>query len=210
MTTAFGPDDFREATNVPRETVARLELFAALLVKWQRAISLVSPASLPDLWRRHFLDSAQLLPLVPEGAGRWLDVGSGPGFPGLILAILGAREVHLVESDQRKSAFQREAARLTATDNVVFHVKRIEEVRAEDLGGWPDVITARALATPDRVLSWTGHLAGPATVYLLPTGRSGQEALTKGAESRNIQIEELPSRSDPDSRILRIRGISRD
>ncbi len=210
MTAAFGPSDFVRATNVSRETLARLETFAALLEKWQRAINLVSPATLPDLWRRHFLDSAQLLPLAPANAALWVDVGSGPGFPGLVLAILGAPRVHLVESDQRKSAFQREVARATSTTNVMFHVKRIEAVRPEDLGGRADVITARALAPPTDVLSWTEHLAAPDTVYLLPTGRNGQGALTGLAESPNIRVEELPSRTDPDSRILRIRGISRD
>ena len=207
---SFGPEDFLRETAVSRETLARLQTFAALLAKWQKAINLVSPATLPHLWSRHFLDSAQLLPLAPPDAKVWLDVGSGPGFPGLVLAILGVPSVHLVESDQRKSAFQREVARATGVANATFHVKRIEDLRQEEVGEAPDVITARALAPPEKVLSWTAHLRGPRTTYLLPIGRSGGGALTGIAESPNIPPEELPSRSDPDSRILRIRGFSRD
>jgi 16S rRNA (guanine527-N7)-methyltransferase len=205
----FGPEEFVRETGVSRETLIRLQTFATLLAKWQKAINLVSPATLPDLWSRHFLDSAQLLPLAPAGAQTWLDIGSGAGFPGLVLAILGAPQVHLVESDQRKSAFQREVARATGT-NATFHVKRIEDLRPEDVGVLADVITARALAPPEKVLAWTAHLRGPHTTYLLPTGRSGGGALTGLPESPNISSEELPSRSDSDSRILRIRGFSRD
>lgn len=210
MTSAVGSREFARATNVSRETLARLETYAGLLAKWQKAINLVSPATLPDLWLRHFLDSAQLLPLAPPDAKVWLDVGSGAGFPGLILAILGAPLVHLVESDQRKVAFQREVARAVEATNVVFHVKRIEDVSAAELDALPDVITARALAPPEKVLAWTAHLRAPTTSYLLPLGQGGGEALTGLRENRNITLEELSSRSDSKSRILRIRGISRD
>src|SRR3954469_13124540 len=101
-------------TGVSRETRERLDIYADLLRKWQRSINLVGPRTVGDLWNRHFLDSAQLLPLMPPGVSVLVDFGSGAGFPGLVLAILGVKQVHLIESDQRKATFLREVARATA------------------------------------------------------------------------------------------------
>jgi 16S rRNA (guanine527-N7)-methyltransferase len=122
---------------VSRETLARLETYVALLRAWNPRINLVSVASLGDVWRRHILDSAQLMAHIPDGARVLVDLGSGAGLPGLILGIMGMAETHLIESDQRKSAFLREAARVTET-RVALHVKRIEAVK----GITADVITA--------------------------------------------------------------------
>ena len=103
------PEDFAKQLNVSRETLAALSAYVALLEKWQPRINLISPASLPDIWQRHVFDSAQLLAHMPEmrpdAPRRILDIGSGAGFPGLVLAILGAGQLQLVESDQRKSVF---------------------------------------------------------------------------------------------------------
>ncbi len=107
--------DFQRLTAVSSDIMARLETYAALLEKWQPRINLVGPATLRDRWRRHFLDSAQLLPLLPEATERLVDLGSGAGFPGLALAILGVPDVHLIESDQRKVAFLRAVSAATAT-----------------------------------------------------------------------------------------------
>src|SRR3546814_14483358 len=111
------PEEFQARLDVSRETLEKFEAYGALLTKWNRAINLVSPRSLEDLWRRHFLDSAQLrrhLPELPGDAARViLDVGAGAGFPGLVLALLGCALVHLVEADQRKAQFLREAVRVT-------------------------------------------------------------------------------------------------
>ena len=126
---------------VSRETRGRLEVYADLLRKWQPKINLIAPSTLPDLWARHFEDSAQLLQLVPECTKRIADMGSGGGFPGLVLAILTGIETHLIESDSRKGAFLREAARLTDAP-VTLHTKRLEAMPS--LGA--DLITARALA----------------------------------------------------------------
>ncbi len=132
-----GPEDFATAFNVSRETIARLEVYEALLRQWQKAVNLVAPGTLDAVWHRHFADSAQLLPLAPPGARSWIDLGSGAGFPGLVVAILlagnaettlssplrgGAGEspdgsnsmaphVTLIESDTRKAAFLREVVR---------------------------------------------------------------------------------------------------
>ena len=103
------PENFAKQLNVSRETLAALSVYVALLEKWQPRINLISPASLPDIWQRHVFDSAQLLAHMPEmrpdASRRILDIGSGAGFPGLVLAILGAGQLQLVESDQRKSVF---------------------------------------------------------------------------------------------------------
>ena len=120
-------DDFRQAAGVSRETLERLTAYADLLVKWQAKINLVGPDTIPSLWRRHFLDSAQVFPLLPQGIHRLVDMGSGAGFPGLVLAVMGVGDVHLIESDARKCAFLREAARITGTP-VTVHNARIENL----------------------------------------------------------------------------------
>ena len=118
---------FAEIVPVSRETLARLEAYAELLTRWSARINLVGRDTLADLWRRHMLDSAQLLPLVPDSAQSLIDLGSGAGFPGLVLAILGVRGVELVEADSRKAAFLREAARISEA-NVAIRPCRIAAV----------------------------------------------------------------------------------
>lgn len=200
------PEAFRAATDVSRETLARLARFAALLEKWNRTINLVARADLADLWRRHMLDSAQLLPLLPPAPPDRprvvVDLGSGAGFPGLVLAILGAGEVHLIESDRRKAAFLREAARETGTD-VVLHTARIEAVPPFPA----DVVTARACAALPRLLDFVARFVRPAEeggVALLLKGRRGERELTDSAETWMMHAEWFPSRSDPTGRILRL------
>lgn len=204
-------DDFQRRTDVSRETLARLETYAALLAKWQKAINLVAPNTLSDIWSRHFLDSAQLLPLAPAGARRWLDLGSGGGFPGLVIAAMGVPEVHLVESDQRKAAFLREAARAMSVPATV-HVQRIEAVDPaalhQAMGGAPDVISARALAPLPELLPLAQRLAGAGTLYLFPKGRQAEDELTAAQRYWTIgMVDMLPSQTDPAARILRIRGL---
>jgi 16S rRNA (guanine527-N7)-methyltransferase len=119
------PEAFQAAFNVSRETLERLKAYADLLIKWNARINLVSPDTIPILWDRHITDSAQLFRFIPQNTPNLLDVGVGAGFPGLVLSIMGIKEVHLVESDQRKIAFLREAARLTGA-HVTLHGARIE------------------------------------------------------------------------------------
>ena len=137
-----------------------------------------------------------------------MDVGSGAGFPGLVLSVLGVPDVHLIESDARKAAFLTEAARSTGATARV-HARRVQDVSRETLGGPADVITARAWAPPREVLSATQHLAAAATMYLLPGGRGAEMGLTELRKAWKVDIAVLPSRTDPDSSILRIRGVSR-
>ena len=203
MPESLSPQDFAVAAAVTRETMDRLEAYAELLRRWQGTINLVSRRSLDDLWRRHFLDSAQLARHAPAGA-HWLDLGSGAGFPGLVLAIMGAR-VTLVESDQRKCAFLREAARLSNTA-VNLLPQRVEEPVPGGLGPF-DLITARALAPLDRLIALAAPWATPDTVGLFPKGQDVDNELTRCAKYRKLDFEKLPSVTDPAASIVRVRGL---
>ena len=178
----------------------RLERYAEALIRWQARINLVAPATLPDLWRRHMLDSAQLLPLLPQGARRLIDLGSGAGFPGLVLAILGVPEVHLVEADQRKCAFLREAARVTQTANILIHNRRIEAMPAERF----DIVTARALAPLPKLLILARRFTGPGTVYVFPRGRGLAQQLIQAPEIATMRRDCIASRTDPGAAILKL------
>lgn len=192
------------ALPVSRETLRRLETYAALLQRWAPAINLVSRATLPDLWRRHFLDSLQLLPLIAEerrATPRILDLGSGAGFPGLVLAIAGAGPVRLVEADRKKASFLREVARATGTE-VEIHNLRIESLPPQAA----EIVTARALAPAAKLLDWARpHLTAHA-VCLFHKGRDAQAELTRLPRAVQDRAELLPSLTDPEARILRIRG----
>lgn len=204
------PPNAREALSrlgiVSRETLEALAAHVTLLEKWQPKINLVSKASLREVWIRHVVDSAQLWPLVPEGAKTLVDFGSGGGFPGLTLAILGKDRpgflVHLVESDKRKSAFLREAARATGAP-VTVH-----DARAEALTPWPsDVITARALAPLKDLLGLAAPFMTSGTVALFPKGKTGDEELTEARGWGRFNAETFPSTTDGDARIFRLSGL---
>ena len=198
----FGPEDFARSYNVSRETLARLEIYSILLMKWQRAINLVSKGSLEDSWRRHFSDSAQLSRYFSSESSSMLDIGSGAGFPGLVLAIMGARNVHLVESDQRKCQFLREVSRETSTNVTVIN-DRIENVEPRIF----DVVTSRACAPLDVLLGYAKPYLGLNTVCLFPKGRSIEDELTTAQKRWNIRYTLLNSASDSAGRIVRLEGI---
>lgn len=198
----FTIDDFSEAFPVSRETLERLKLYADLLVKWQARINLVGPATLPDLWQRHMLDSAQLAAHLPPGPV--LDLGSGAGFPGLVLAILRGGPVHLVESDARKCAFLREAARLTGAEAVVHNL------RIETLKPFPVVaVTARALAPLGKLLDWAAPFLQQGVECLFLKGRTCEEELTQAAEHWNMAVERIPSLTDASGIILHLSEVHR-
>lgn len=206
----FTLEDFQAATGVSRETLDRLSTYAALLEERNRTLNLVAASTLPAVWHRHFLDSAQLAPLASPEARVWLDIGSGAGFPGLVLAILGVGEVHLVERGTRKAAFLRDVVEATGAAAVV-HARPLEELsRAEIALGGADVVTSRAVARPGRILELAAPFAARHTVYLLPTGRDAEAALTEAQESWKLTGEIMTSRTDPDSGILRLKKVSRD
>ena len=201
---ALTPDEFQELTGVSRETLKRLEIYIALLHRWQPAINLVGKSSLTDPWRRHFLDSAQLLHLLPPHSSCVADLGSGAGFPGLVLAILGAEEVHLIEADSRKCAFLREALRVTET-RAVLHQARIEEITGLEA----DVITARALAPLRELITYALPLLKPQGICLFPRGRGLEEELTQAVKKWMMQVERFASQTEPGGWIVRLREIRR-
>lgn len=185
--------------------MARLEAYAALLERWQERINLVAASTLPDLWRRHMLDSAQLLRSLPDRPCSILDLGSGAGFPGLVLAMLGAGPVTLTESDQRKCAFLAEAIRLTGAP-ASLHRGRIEDLPAEPRY---DVVTARALAPLAKLLGLAERRLRPGGVCLFLKGRGADEELTLAAKEWKMRVERNPSESDPGGWILRVGEITR-
>ncbi len=198
--------DFARAFSVSHETVEKLELYERLLLKWQKAVNLVAPATIPHIWQRHFTDSAQLLRLAP-GARIWVDLGSGGGFPGLAIAIMIANQkecsVHLIESNSRKCAFLSEVARQTGA-SVRVHNTRIAEAAASAAIPAADVVTARALAPLDALLELALPFFGNASAGLFLKGR---EAGVEIADARNrwaFDVKIHPSISDAQGQILQI------
>jgi 16S rRNA (guanine527-N7)-methyltransferase len=190
--------------DVSRETADRLEAFVALLGQWNRTINLVSRRDEANIWDRHVRDSLQLARFIPAGSSHLIDLGSGGGFPGLVLAIATDIPTHLVESDQRKAAFLREAARCVGAPATVH------AVRAEAASIPPaPVVTARALASVDQLLAWSAHLLAPSGVCLFLKGRTAEDELTAAARQWHMRIERSPSLTDPDATILQISEIRR-
>jgi 16S rRNA (guanine527-N7)-methyltransferase len=202
-TEPLGADKFAAATGVSRETMARLETYAALLLTWSARINLVGRATLDDLWRRHFLDSAQLLPLIPMGCESLADLGSGAGFPGLVLAILGVQGVELIEADSRKVAFLREAVRATGA-SVVIRGRRIEAVTPHAV----DVLTARGCAPLSRLLPLGERFIGPQTTCLFLKGARTEEELTEAAKAWTMTAVRHPSRTDPGGSVLLLQQVA--
>jgi 16S rRNA (guanine527-N7)-methyltransferase len=203
--TPLTPGGFAAQTGVSRETVARLEAYAGLLKRWSGRINLVSRNTLGDPWRRHFLDSAQLLPLIPENTRNLVDLGSGAGFPGLVLAILGVPGVELIESDQRKGVFLREAARIAGAPVKIID-SRIETVKPHPA----DVVTARACAPLDKLLPLAQRFIGPKTVCLFLKGENVEEELTTAYRSWKMNAARLPSRADPRGVVLQLEQVTRE
>jgi 16S rRNA (guanine527-N7)-methyltransferase len=191
---------------VSRETERRLALFVGLLAKWRHVTNLISPASYDQVWLRHIADSAQLIDLAPE-AKRWVDLGSGAGFPGMVLAIQLADTpgalVHLVESDQRKCAFLREVARETGAAAEI-HPARIEAIAPQSL--MPvDAITARALAALPVLIGYAKPWIEWGAVGIFPRGRTAEAQAVEFAHPETLQFKTINSRIDPKAAILIVR-----
>lgn len=190
--------------DVSRETRATLERFAALLLRWNRTVNLIARGDESDLWPRHIADSLQLVPLIPPKVGRAIDLGSGGGFPGLVLAIATGIRFDLVESDQRKAAFLREVIRATGAPAVVH------AARAESLPLPPaPLVTARALAPLPRLLALAHPLLVPDGLCLFLKGSSAASELTAAGTEWHMQVTRVPSRTARDACILRISDIAR-
>lgn len=200
--------DFAARFAVSRETLARLDAYAALLARWQKVHNLVAPRTLPQLWGRHFADSAQLLALAPD-ARRWLDLGAGAGFPGMVLAILLADRpgawVGLVESNAKKCSFLETVRRETGAPAEVFRM------RAEQLGQAPpeavDIVTARALAPLAELIPLALPFMASHTQALFLKGRDVDAELTEASRYWKISAEKRPSLTEPEGRILMVHSL---
>lgn len=194
--------------SVSRETFSALEEFAELVRRWNPAINLVSKSTIPDLWTRHIVDSAQLFSHAPPDAKLWLDIGSGGGFPGIVVAVL-AKELHpqlkvaLVESDLRKATFLREACR-TLSLNAHVHSARIESLPPAHA----DVLSARALAPLPALLGYAEHL-NTAGIALFPKGAQYESELSEARKTYLFDDKLFPSLLEPTAAILEIRNIRR-
>lgn len=193
--------------DVSRETTQALDTYVAQLTRWQTVKNLVGPSTLTEVWSRHIADALQLLALAPD-AKRWIDLGSGAGIPGLILAIAGKeRGIHvtLVESNARKCAFLSEAARLTGAPATVRNA-RIEAVIGAEAG--VDIVCARALAALEQLLDWSAPLLKSGTTGLFPKGRDVQAELTQAAARWTFTYDLVPSRTESDARIVRVTALT--
>jgi len=196
--------------SVSRETVVRLEVLIELLLKWQRITHLIAASTVPNVWTRHVADSLQLVELAPE-ARIWVDLGSGGGFPGLVIACALAQtpdaRVHLVESNAKKAAFLREAVRLTQAPAVV-HPTRIENF-VESFDESADVVTARALAPLKVLLDQSCRLLERGGQGIFPKGQDVEAELTEAAKYWNMEASLVPSRTDSKGRIVTVRALQR-
>jgi 16S rRNA (guanine527-N7)-methyltransferase len=205
------PEDFERAFGVSRETIERLKTYEALLKQWQKTINLVAPSTLADVWHRHFADSTQLLALAPPNAKHWVDLGSGAGFPGLVLAILlaerGGGRVTLIESDTRKAAFLAEVARRTGAA-VDIQGTRIEKSATQAKVGPVDVVTARALAPLPRLLGLSAPFFSGPTVGLFLKGREGEAEVQVAEKLWEFEADLRPSLTDASGRVVVVRALN--
>jgi 16S rRNA (guanine527-N7)-methyltransferase len=208
--TAPSFDEFRFVSgSVSRETFDRLIAFDTLFRRWAARINLVAPSTLPDLWQRHILDSAQLAKIEPRAA-KWLDIGSGGGFPGAIMAVILAERppssIDLVESNHKKAAFLQTAlAQLQAPARV--HAKRIEE--AYSLVEMAEIVTARAVAPLDRLLALSEPWLANGATGLFHKGREYRNEIKESAHSWKFDLVEHASLIDRESVILEVKNLTR-
>ena len=199
----FGPEEFAAQTGVSRETLARLKAYADLLVEWSALHNLVARSTLPDLWHRHFWDSAQLAPLIPAEARTLADLGSGAGFPGLVLAAMRPDlAVTLHEATTKKCAFLQAAADRMGLPVTVQNA-RLEDLRPHTF----DVVTARALAPLPQLLTYAQNFAGLNSVCLFLKGQNVGAELTEAHKYWNIKVSQVPSQTDPSAAIVVVREL---
>ncbi|WP_373355338.1 16S rRNA (guanine(527)-N(7))-methyltransferase RsmG [Pseudoroseicyclus sp. CXY001] len=203
-----GRTELLPGLDVSRETRERLEAFAADLLKWTARINLIAPGTAEDVWHRHILDSAQLYCLAPESFSHWSDLGAGGGLPGLVIAVLAAElnptaRITLVESDQRKATFLRQAARALSLTPTI-HAARVESLPPLEA----DVVSARALKPLAELLPLVTRHLSPTGRAILPKGRRAEEELA-AAPGWHFDLTRSQSKTDPDATLLTLERITR-
>lgn len=205
----FDINDFQSLTNVSRETLVKLEDYSELLMKWQKAKNLISNSTMDEMWLRHFFDSAQLylqiektMPSLPKTL---LDIGSGAGFPGLVLGAMGIDNVHMVESNGKKCSFMNQVARKMAV-NATIHNERIEKITPFPI----DIITSRACAKINQLLDWSEpFLERPTVEVWLLKGQTANEELTEAETYWTMNSECFDSKTEEGASIIRLTNIKR-
>jgi 16S rRNA (guanine527-N7)-methyltransferase len=199
----FGSKEFAETANVSRETLGRLEIYAGLLVEWNARQNLVATSTLPDMWRRHFWDSGQLTALLPAQARTLADLGSGAGFPGLVIAAMRPElKVTLHEATGKKCSFLREAASAMGVAIEICN-RRIEELPPCAF----DVVTARALAPLPQLLGYAKKFTGANSVCLFLKGQNLEVELTEASKYWSMKVSQMPSQTNPSAAILVVREL---
>ena len=202
-------EKFSSHVFVSRETYEKLCVFQKILIKWQKSINLISKNSIKNIWERHFLDSAQLFTFVKNVKGNIVDFGSGAGFPGMVLAIMGKQDIHLVESDHKKCVFLKEIAMLTET-NITIHNCRIEDLNFINV----DLITCRALAPLNNLIDYVDIFMNksirqkqefPKMLFL--KGKFYYSEVLELSSNKKISFEEYPSITDKNGKILYINKV---
>ena len=198
----YTKDDFRDLFDVSDEVFAHIETYAQLLIKWNKAINLVSPKTINEAWHRHLIDSAQVEKFIPEGTKTYADLGCGGGFPGLVVALMRPDiQTHLVESDERKCQFMRTVIRETGAQNVTVHTARVENV-TDDFT--PDVISARALKSLPELFDfvWPWAQDNPDLTLCFMKGERAEEEIADARHSYDFDVQSHDSLTNADARIL--------
>lgn len=189
--------------DVPRETFARLEVYSELLRAESSRQNLVSASTLSSLWERHLLDSAQLVKFAPDRNSSWVDIGSGAGLPGIVIALLVEGPVLLVEPRKLRAGFLDHCV-----DSLCLRGRvSVEAAKVEKVTGTFDVITARAVANLDKLLGISTHLSTRKSLWVLPKGRTAQSELVEARRRWHCDVESSTSLTDPDSEILVLRNV---
>lgn len=185
--------------NVSRETIERLTQYKELVLKWQKTINLVSTTSLSEIEERHFKDSLQLINFIPTGAKKLIDLGSGGGFPGMVIALTQTIDVTLVESDLRKCLFLKNVSRETKSSVKILQ-SRIESIKEKNF----DVITSRALASLDQLCEYSFPLIHSESILLFLKGKNFQKEIDDSRFKWDYELEVFNSKTNPDARVLKI------
>jgi len=211
-TIAEGKREFARTYNVSRETMERLSIYADMLTKWQRRINLVGPATIEVLWTRHFADSLELVRHAPSGAKNWIDIGTGAGFPGMVIATCGQQkniQVNLVEANARKCSFLREVSRRIKAP-VKIHNCRIEAIDSQAIQTMAlDVVTARALAPLDLLLKLAQKPLECGAVGVFPRGQDVEDELTASTKCWKIEAEIVERNFGLPGKILIVKKCAR-
>lgn len=206
MTHEFAPHDFQIEAGIGAETLEKFYIYARLLKEWNTSINLVAESTLADIWHRHFMDSAQLFPLIPAGAHTLADMGSGAGFPGLVLALMAAElrpalKIALIERDTRKAAFIRTAA---AAMGIRVDIRNIPVTNVEDRF---DVITARALSELKELLFMAKGISRPSTIMLFLKGKTIDQELQEAQKLFRFDVRLMKSFTDESGTLLHIQHL---